>query len=240
MEKNIALAIQKEGEYIYDKINNNSVHLNIYDYLSQAGYTDLDEYRRDAKDYWVKSQNYEIVREPVINADVPTPYLQGQVPAFLYTIDCDYNYAFVPMSYTNYTPLEEYGYTPVKLGYENSNGPILSSDGDLRIYFILRKHDYIEITYHYFLIKIKEYLENYFDDVEINNNDLLINKKKVIGGAMIEYNGMNIVVFQINFIDKASDVMDICGITTKVPGYIDSSIVTAEQLKNEFLSWLTL
>jgi hypothetical protein len=45
MEKNIALAIQKEGDYIYDKVNNNDVELNIYDYLADAGYTDLEEYR---------------------------------------------------------------------------------------------------------------------------------------------------------------------------------------------------
>lgn len=33
-------------------------------------------------DYWIKSQNYEIVEEPVINADVPVPYLTNGIPAF--------------------------------------------------------------------------------------------------------------------------------------------------------------
>ena len=28
-------------------------------------------------------------------------------------------------------------------------------------------------------------------------------------------------------------------ITPKIPGCIDSSVVTVEQIKNEFLSWLT-
>ena len=240
MEKNIALAIQKEEQYIYDKTHIDDVSLSIYDYLAEAGYTDLDEYRNDAKDYWVKSQNYEIVEEPVINADVPVPYLTNGTPAFLYTINCVYNYAFIPMSYTNYELLEQYGYTPVKLGYENSNGPILSANGDLRIYLILKKNECIEITYHYFLIKLKEYLDGYFDDVAISNNDILINGEKVLGGAMIEHNGLLIVVFQINFINKREDIINICGITPKIPGCIDSSVVTAEQIKNEFLSWLTL
>jgi hypothetical protein len=240
MEKNIALAIQKEEEYIYDKVNNNDVELNIYDYLAEAGYTDLEEYRRDAKDYWVKSQNYEVVEEPVINVDVPVPYLTNQTPAFLYTINCTYNYAFIPTSYNNYDLIEQYGYTPVKLGYENSNGPILSSNGDLRIYLILKKNEHIEITYHYFLIKLKEYFDRYFDNVEISNNDILINGEKVLGGAMIEYNGLLIVVFQINFVDKREDIISICGITPKIPGCVDSSVVTAEQIKNEFLLWLTL
>ena len=61
-------------------------------------------------DKWVKSQNYEIVEEPVINANVPVPYLTNGTPAFLYTINCVYNYAFIPMSYTNYELLEQYGY----------------------------------------------------------------------------------------------------------------------------------
>ena len=240
MEKNIALAIQKEEQYIYDKTHTDNVFLNIYDYLAEAGYTDLGEYRKDAKDYWVKSQNYVVVEEPVINADVPVPYLTNGTPAFLYTINCAYNYAFIPMSYTNYDLLEDFGYTPVKLGYENSNGPILSANGDLRIYLMLKKNEYIEITYHYFLIKLKEYLDGYFDDVAISNNDILINGEKVLGGAMIELNGMLIVVFQINFVNKREDIINICGITPKIPGCIDSSVVTAEQIKNEFLSWLTL
>ena len=240
MEKNIALAIQKEKQYIYDKTHTDNVFLNIHDYLAEAGYTDLEEYRKDAKDYWVKSQNYEVVEEPVINADVPVPYLTNGIPAFLYTINCAYNYAFIPMSYTNYELLEQYGYTPVKLGYENSNGPILSANGDLRIYLMLKKNEYIEITYHYFLIKLKEYLDGYFDDVAISNNDILINGEKVLGGAMIELNGMLIVVFQINFVNKREDIINICGITPKIPGCVDSSVVTAEQIKNEFLTWLTL
>jgi len=240
MEKNIALAIQKEEEYIYDKVNNNDVELNIYDYLKSSGYTDLEEYRKDAKDYWVKSQNYVVVEEPVINADVPVPYLTSQTPAFLYTINCIHNYAFIPTSYNNYDLIEQYGYTPVKLGYDNSNGPILSSDGDLRIYLIFRKSNVVEINYHYFLIKLRDYIGNYFDNVIISNNDILIDNNKVLGGAMIEYNGLMIVVFQINFVDKRNDIINICGISPKNPGFIDSTILSAEQIKNEFLTWLTL
>lgn len=239
MKKNIALAVQKEGEYIHDKIHNNDINLNIYDYLEGTGYTDLYEFRNDAKDYWVKSQNYEIVKEPVINADVPVPYLNSKTPAFLYTIDCEYNYAFIPASYDNYDLIREYGYTPVKLGYDNSNGPILSSDGDLRIYLILPKHDYIDITYSYFLSKFKTYFDRYFDNVVSSNNDILIDGNKVLGGSLFEYNDMLIIVFQINFVNKREDILNICGISLKTPGYIDSSIVTAEQTKNEFLTWLT-
>lgn len=191
-------------------------------------------------DTWIKSQKYEIVEEPEITPNIPIPYLENKTPAFLYTIKCDYNYAFVPMSYTDYDVLEQCGYTPVKLGYENSNGPVLSASGDLRIYLILKKNKDVQISYHYFLIKLMDYLDNYFDDISISNNDILIDGKKVIGGAAIEHSGMQIFVFQINFINKENEISKICNLKKKRPGYIDSNIVTAEQIKDEFLSWLTL
>ena len=189
-------------------------------------------------DSWIKTQPFEIVEEPEINPDVPIPYLKSQTPAFLYTINCDENYAFLPMSYNETSKVEELGYIPVKLGYENSNGPILSASGDLRIYLIIKKDEKVNITYHYFLIKIMEYLDNYFDDVSVSNNDILIGRKKVLGGAMIEFNGMLVVVFQINFVNKEEDIKKLCPYLKKKPGYIDSSVVSAEQLKDEFLSWL--
>lgn len=199
---------------------------------------DLNEKFR-VVDSWLKSQDYVIVEEPEINANIPIPYLTKKTPAFLYTINCDYNYAFIPMGYTDYELLEQSGYIPVKLGYENSNGPVLSVSGDLRIYYILNKSDDVDISYHYFLIKLREYLDIYFDDVSISNNDILIGKKKVLGGAMIEYNDMLVVVFQINFVNKENDIKKLCPYLKKIPGYIDSSVVTAEQVKDEFLSWIT-
>ncbi len=199
---------------------------------------DLNEKFR-VVDSWLKSQDYVIVEEPEINANIPIPYLAKKTPAFLYTINCDYNYAFVPMSYTDYQPLIDLGYTPVKLGYENSNGPILSASGDLRIYIIMNKCKEVEVTYHYFLIRLKSYFDKYFDDVSISNNDILIGGKKVLGGAMIEHNGMLVVVFQINFVDKEEQIKKVCILKKKMPGHIDTSVVTAEQVKDEILSWLT-
>ena len=87
---------------------------------------------------------------------------------------------------------------------------------------------------------MRDYISNYFDNVIISNNDILIDNNKVLGGAMIEYNGLMIVVFQINFVDKRNDIINICGISSKNPGFIDGAVLSAEQIKNEFLTWLTL
>lgn len=238
MAKDIALAYQEENRYYKDKDRLHSNTLNILDYISKAGYDNYDDYYSDLQEYLLKIQDYEIVEEPEINADIPLPYLNGNNPAFLYAINCGVNYAFVPNRINDYAVIEEHGYTPVKLGYDSSNGPILSSDGDLRIYLVYPAN--IILHYDYFSNKIVNFLSRYFENVRLDNNDIMLDNKKIIGGASTIMNNMRIVVFQINFVDKLSDIQAICGITNKVPGYIDSSIVSAEDVKNEFLSWLRL
>ena len=238
MEKDIALAYQEENRYYEDKDRLHSNTLNILDYISNAGYDNYDDYFSDLQEYLLKIQDYEIVEEPEINASIPLPYLKSNKPAFLYTINCGVNYAFVPNRIYDYEIIEKYGYTPVKLGYDSSNGPILSSDGDLRIYLLYPVS--INLFYEYFSNKIVSFLSNHFENVRLDNNDIMLDNKKIIGGASTIVNNMRIVVFQVNFVDKLSDIQAICGITNKVPGYIDSSIVSAEDVKNEFLSWLKL
>lgn len=189
-------------------------------------------------DTWLKSQNIEVICTNGIDPSMSAPYLDKKTPAFFYTINCDHNYAFVPIGYNDYDLLKKMGYVSIELGYENSNGPVLSVNGDLRIYLILNKDKNVDITYHYFLIKMRSFLDTYFDDVSISNNDILIDRKKVVGGAMIELNGMLVVVFQINFVNKEDDIYKVCPYLKKEPGYIDPNILSPEELKDEFLSWI--
>ena len=79
----------------------------------------------------------------------------------------------------------------------------------------------------------------YYDNVKIDNNDILINDKKICGGIINNYNNnILVVVFQINFIDKYNDIINICGKSQKIPGYIDNKLLDAEKIKNEFIKWL--
>lgn len=238
MAKDIALAYHEENRYYKDKDTLHSNTLNILDYIGKAGYDNYEDYYSDLQKYLLKTQDYEVVEEPEINADVPIPYIASKRPAFLYTINCDVNYAFVPNRINDFTLIEQHGYTPVKLGYDSSNGPILSANGDLRVYLMYPVN--IDLSYEYFANKLVTFLSDYFQGVSLDNNDIMLDGRKIIGGASAIMNDMRIVVFQINFVDKLEEIQEICGITNKVPGYIDSSIVSAEDIKNEFLSWLRL
>lgn len=236
--KDIALAYQEEIRYYNDKQRLHSNVLNILDYIGKAGYDNYDEYYTDLQEYLLKTQDYEIVEEPEINANIPLPYITNNRPAFLYTINCGTNYAFIPNSINDYSLIKEYGYTPVKLGYDGSSGPILSSDGDLRIYLVYPVN--IDLSYGYFSEKMVCFLSKYFTDIKSDNNDIMLDGKKIIGGASTVMNNMRVVVFQINFIDKQSDIQSICGKTNKIPGHIDKTILSAVEFKNEFLSWLKI
>lgn len=236
MEKNIALAIQKENEYLQEKLFEEDNTASIYDYLKEAGYDNTSEYYHDKNIYLLRTQNYSIVREPEINANIPKPYLRDKIPAFLYTIECQENYAFITNDFDNLSVLERYGYTPVRLGYNVSRGPILSSSGDLRIYLIIPGE--IEVDIDYFTSLSTSYLGDYFDNVTSDKNDILISGRKVCGGVQMSYGGMKIFIFQFTFIDKTQEIEEICGVSEKRPGYIDSSVLSPEQLKDEFISWL--
>ena len=238
--KNIEYAIEQYKLYQNERLIEQNNAVNIYDYLLSAGYVDINEFLFDKSIYELKHLKYEIVEEPEITQQVPIPYLQNKQNAFLYTIDCSVNYGFVSSNFDKdkESILLEYNYIPTYLGYENSKGPILSNDQDLRIYLIV--DETIKIPYNYFLNKLCEYLKNYYQNTVIDNNDIMINGKKVCGNISINYNNMDIFMFQINFVDKAAAVKAICGPSVKIPGFIDSSIVSQQQIKNEFLSWLVV
>lgn len=234
--KDIAKAIEKESEYLQRKIVEGDNTANIYEYIIQGGYDNLDEYNIDKSVYLLKHQNYEVVEEPYIGENVPVEYVMGRRPAFLYTIDCGTSYAFIPLGYEDDGTIAENGFETVSLGYNAEHGVILSFDGDLRIYLII-PHE-IDIDSDYFNNRIAEYLTENYKKCVVDNNDLMIEGGKVAGSAQISYNGMKIMLFQITFNDNRELIKRICGTQTKEPGFIDKDILSPYKLKNEILGWL--
>lgn len=234
--KNIVKAIEKESEYLHRKMVENDNTANIYEYLSTAGYDNLEEYNRDKSLYLLSHQNYEVVEEPYIGEDVPVEYIMGKRPAFLYTIDCGTSYAFIPFGYEDDGTIEGKGFEIVSLGYNAEHGVILSFDGDLRIYLII-PHE-IDINSDYFLQRIAEYLTENYKTCIVDKNDLMIEGKKVAGAAQISYNNMKMMLFQITFNNNKEIITEVCGTQTKEPGFIDKNILSPYTLKNEILGWL--
>ena len=237
MKKDIKTAIEQEALYLHKKLEEHDENARIYDYIGPCGYDDVNEFYWDKQKYLFKSQPFIIVEEPYIDLAFTAEYYRDKIPAFLYTIDCSEDYAFIPNDFDNTEILEENNLVPLKIGYDARNGVIISSDGDLRIYLIFDGD--IEVPCTIFLDFLKETLEEYYDNVVVDGNDILINNKKVIGTVEFRYADMNSVVFQCTFNDRVELIREICGNTPKTPGFIDKNIISPETLKNKFIQWLS-
>lgn len=234
--KDIAKAYKAEQNYYADKERLHSNTLDIMNYLTPCGYDNYDDYYNDVQEYKLKIQDYDIVEAKDIAEDVYMWHIKNKKPAFFYIIHSSNNYAFVPLNFEHDEIFKEYNIIPAHMTYKTDHGIIITSDGDLRVVII--SDELIEIHINYFLNKLQNYLSKFFDNVIIDNNDVLINNKKVIGSGFINMNNMNIYMFQITFVDRTDLIKKICTDSIKETSYIDPNILTPEQLKDEFLSWL--
>ena len=237
MIKDIAKAYEAEQQYYKDKDRLHSNVLDILDYIRPCGYDTYEEYWKDVQEYKLKIQNYEIVEAPGIAEDVYIDYIKNNKPTFVYLINSSNNYAFVPQNFEHDEIFKEYNIIPAHMTYKADNGVIITSNGDLRIVLITNE---IEIEIEYFLNKLKQYLSIFFENVIVDNNDILIDNKKVCGSGFMKINNMNIYMFQITFVDRIELIKKICKNSIKEPGFIDSKILSPYKLKDEFISWLRL
>ena len=234
MKKDIAKAIEAEEEYIRLTLAGESP--DIHDFLDQWGYSNLKTFHNDKVEYQLKQLDWDIVHQPKIDLAVTEYDLTNKIPAFMYSIFTGETYAFVRNNYEHIKELEDMGYVVIKMGYNATNGLILSFDGDLRVYLIIPNTiDVDEIT---FLQKMKKYFVSLGLNAVVDNNDILVDNKKVCGSGLFTINGMLNIVYQISFTDHVEEIKRICGETAKEPGFIPQSILTPEQLKNKFIEWL--
>lgn len=235
MRKNIEKAIAKYEEYILVH-NSGDVNANVNEYLAIGGYDNQEEFHNDQQEYLLKHLNFEIHEEP-IDENVVFDMITKAVPSFQYSINTtDGIQAFVPKTFNNWEILEEYNIKPIKLGYISDNGLILTDKGDLRVVINIPNH--IEIYTDYFMEKLKNLISKYYDDVEVNNNDLIVNGRKVIGSVDMKNDNVHTCMFQITFNDNTEIIEKICGIREKKVGCLDSDIISQEEIKNAFISWL--
>lgn len=123
--------------------------------------------------------------------------------------------------------------------YGTFGGAVVVSPGDYNIGVVLPL--IIDLDSTFFLNNIASILEKYFLNVKVDNNDILIDNKKVLGSAAFGNKDFFFFVAQISFSDKIELIQNICGEIDKngkQPGYIDPTILPAQILKEELLAWL--
>lgn len=233
--KNIERAIQQEVIYVVRKAKGEDVKLS--DFISPYGYSSVKDFYWDKTLHLLQHSNCVELEEPYIDLKLAKEFLENKIPAFLWTINCPTTYAFIPSDFTDLELLSEYNLEPVKIGYSSKDGGVvISSDGDLRIFLIYPGN--LEIKLEHFLTFFKECLSEHFSDVILDGNDILVDKKKVLGSVLIPSGKMGIFVAQVSFSDKREIIEKICGKAVKVPGFVNPKILSPYALKDKFSSWL--
>ena len=230
----IRKAIEKEKEYISNIINNIDTPA-LIDLLKEYGFNSLDDYFTAKKEYKflncgmkIKEINtgdgIETIMNLLINKS-PTLLFNEKNETFVYRLTDEMN--------------DEYcinNNIPVYDIYADG-GTIVVKNGDLSIAIIIP--DDIEINSEYILNGIKNILLKYFEHVEVNNNDIMINNQKCIGSTSINKNGMMAFLAYCSFSDKSELIRNICTApSSKIAGYIDSSLLSRDRLKEELSLWL--
>ena len=235
MKPNIKEAIKFELDFVHDKIYKRKENITILDYISKAGYTSLENFYTDKLQYIMKSIHLEIVKAPKIDTKLKEVYIDESIPALLWAIHTGEDYLFVTDDTDDYDAPK--GLVKVNLEYDSEYDLIVSPDGDLRIYVILPM--FAGINCHWFLEKMKEYLSRYFDNVEIvDNRFVTIDGKIVIRSISKQMKKMMSIMFNISFVDSSEIVKMESNSDREKNGIIDSRILTAEEFKDEIVSWV--
>lgn len=122
--------------------------------------------------------------------------------------------------------------------YNSFGGNIVAAKGDYGVVFLIPRE--IDITEDYVIQGFASILSNYFDNIKIQGNDILLDGKKIVGSGSFGNDQIFFMMFYFSMSDKLELIKKICGepTTGKEPGFIDSDILPVETLKEELLSWL--
>ena len=235
MRHDIKLAIHKELQFVYDKVYEKKYEANLMDYIKEDGYDKIEDFLKDKEQYILKSIHLDIVKVPKINNKYKEDYVKNSIPALLYAIHTGENYLFVTDDTEDYECPNEL--TKVNLGYNSENNLIVSPDGDLRIYVILPMFTGINTAW--FLTKMKDYLTKYFSNVDIlDKRYITINEKIVVRSVYTEMHKMQCIMFNISFVDSSELHKLDSNFDRSKDGVIDTEILTAEEFKDEIVSWV--
>lgn len=235
MKPDIKLAIHKELQFVYEKIYEKKNNVELINYIKEAGYDSVEKFLDDKQQYMLKSIHLDIIKVPKINNKYKDDYVNNSIAAMLYAIHTGENYLFITDEAEDIQLPENI--VKINLGYKSEQSMIVSPDGDLRIYVIVPMFTGINTSW--FLHKMKTYLSNYFDNVDIlDNRYITIDGKIVVRSVYAEMNNMYCIMFNISFVDSTEIITLPCNENREINGLINTEVLTAEEFKDEIVNWI--
>lgn len=246
MDPNIIMALEQMSMYINDKVNLGR-NVNVFDYLSKAGYTNLEQFHADKTEYYKQNIPFNLKLLQIKCVSDSATVLQplayenyANKKSFCYFVEYNDTMALIPQSFENTDILTELGIDYFKPGYVEG-GSIISHPNDFNCAISFDSSLVPEITAEYFINRFKDLLNKYYDNsITIDNNDLMCNGKKIAGAASLVYKGIFMFAIHISIVDM-KDIIDSVGLTyEKIPGSLPTldNVNIKEILKTEVQSWL--
>lgn len=232
--KDIINAIQAQQEY-RQALEVNPFTANIYEYLAPYGYTDLDDFTSDKIEYLLKNSNIPItITNPEVGIAITLDNFAHGQQQVVFCINNEKIYAWHCNDDIDTELFGDYG-IPI---YET--GAILGSPDDLDIALILSRDDFDECNfYKYFNNRLATCLSAALPKHEVvaDNNDILIDDKKIMGSSIAINDDCLLYVAHISFYDFSALAKILCSKeSTKTPGCVPAELSRAT-LIDEFKSW---
>ena len=231
--QDIVKAMEIEEKYIQSRLQDEDTPP-LITLLQDAGFDTLENYFKCKNQHIFEHLDFSEVTTTdedafddianILSAEQPILLFEKHTVPFIYLGSDDYNREAV----------EKYNITTYEGGY--LGGTIVGGAGDLSIGIFYPRS--IDIRNKIILEKIVNILQKYNINALIDNNDILVNNKKVLGAATLETANYYGFVAYIGFNDNADLVIEICGEHDKKPGFLEG--ITAEQLMEELRQWLVL
>lgn len=229
----IKKAIQIEDEYIKCRLRGEEP-FHLADKICECGFDGLEQYFEEKKEYLfsqIQFQKFEANPldavskiESIIRAGIDGVLLVDTNQTVVYYGDVEFNREYCE---DNDIPLVSIG---------TSAGAFITAPNEISIGIFLPSE--IGIDGEWILQKFKNIFERYMDNVVVDNNDILVDGKKVLGSAFYNIGNRFGFVSHISFTDNLDTISAICHPSTsgKIPGYITA--MTRDDLRREVMEWL--
>lgn len=227
-------------QHIYNVEHNITEETSFVDKIEALGYNSLEEFFNEKIEHDMQEVLYGKVYSVKPKDAMPT----------LRQLIQNHEYGIVSV-YTDETCVH-HGSDPVKVlnlayceqnnipiyPYDSFGGSIVATEGDYSIALLLPIE--VDASANFVLTNTKKIFDKYFNNVEIQGNDIMIDGRKVAGSTSFGTEDFFFFIYHFSMSEKEDLVYSICGApaSDKKPGYIDTSILSTEQLMKELLSWL--
>lgn len=233
--RDIEKAIEIEKFYLDKKLKGEHP-FHLIDKIIECGFESLEEYFECKKAHLFKQLRFEIIEKSPAECLTEGWRLVNDKVTAVFFMEPDETTVFVNCTkpYNKEFCIEN-SITVYEL--PTVGGTIVSGKGDLAIDFCIP--DNIGINTDFMLKSIKKILSKYVTGIEIIDNDILVNNKKVCGITFYRANGMILFAIHFTFTDNLELIKKIChvdGASVKVPYHIEG--LNKITLKNEVIKWV--